>query len=421
MIAIFNPLRAARRAWQPIVLLPLLALLVAGHAPAQPALDVSTTYLGFGRVSLNTTSPIQPLFVMNVGDAAMMLHAITLGGDYPELFAVGGTCAETQQLAPRARCRIDVAFRPTVAGQRNATLSIVTDAASAPLVVALSGLGNGSIGMTATPNPNPDWIDFGSVALGASAAPRALTFRNDSGIALRLTSLGLQTRDRYDFTLSSTCNVGDALPNGSTCTFTFGFAPTEAGVRATTLYVGISYMEITEGVVYIQVSGVGGVLAPSPYVEAVEYYHGPFDHYFVTAIGEEIDRLDVGDFAGWARTGRSINVYPAAAPGLVAVCRFFSTAFGERSSHFYTALASECAKVKDNPSWMFEGDVFLVGLPVEGNCGGASIPVYRLYNEGMGGAPNHRFTTDLQVQGQMRSLGWTAEGDGVGVVMCALR
>ncbi len=71
---------------------------------------------------------------------------------------------------------------------------------------------------------------------------------------------------------------------------------------------------------------------------------------------------------------------------------------------------------------MFEGDAFLVGLPMaDGTCGGASIPVYRLYNNGMGGAPNHRFTTDVQLQGLMRAQGWIAEGYGIGVSMCALR
>ncbi|MCC6196696.1 MAG: hypothetical protein IT518_19760 [Burkholderiales bacterium] len=66
--------------------------------------------------------------------------------------------------------------------------------------------------------------------------------------------------------------------------------------------------------------------------------------------------------------------------------------------------------------------MFLAGLPTaDGTCVGASIPVYRLYNEGQGGAPNHRFTTDLAVRGLMLARGWIAEGDGVGVAMCAMR
>ena len=356
------------------------------------------------------------------GYAPLTLQAITLGGANGTQFAVGGTCAATQQLAPNARCRIDVVMRPTGAGSRLASLTIATDAASAPVVVTLSGLGDGATGIVAPPNPDPDWIDFGAIDVGTAAAPRSLTFRNNSGIGLRITSLALQTGDRHDFTLSSSCNVNDSLPNGSTCTFTFGFTPSAAGLRATVLYIGVSYMEITEGVVYVSVTGIGGALAQSPYVEAAEYHHSAFDHYFVTTIPDEIRKLDAGEFVGWARTGRSLNVYPAATAGLVTVCRFFSTAFGLKSSHFYAALSEECALVKSNPNWMFEGDAFLVGLPMaDGTCGGASIPVYRLYNNGTGGAPNHRFTTDVQLQGLMRAQGWIAEGYGIGVSMCALR
>lgn len=422
MAAPVDPRCGTRCTLRAAFVLLAVALLASGHALAQPVLAVSADYLGFGRVPVNVTSPVQPLFVMNTGDAPLTLQALTLGGASSTHYAVGGTCAAGQQLVPNARCRIDAVLRPTAVGSRLASLTIEADAAGTPAVVTLGGLGDGGTNSVAPPNPDPDWIDFGANAVGTAAAPRTLTFRNDSGIELRITSLRLQTGESQDFTLASSCNADDLLPNGSTCTFTFGFTPSGAGLRTTVLYLGVGYAEVTTGVVYIMVTGVGGTLAPSPYVEAAEYYHSAFDHYFVTAIADEIRMLDAGDFAGWARTGRSINVYPVAAAGLVTVCRFFSTSFGPRSSHFYTALADECALVLNNPDWTFEGHVFPVGLPLaDGTCEGASIPVYRLYNDGMGGAPNHRFTTDRELQERMRAQGWIAEGQGVGVAMCAMR
>ena len=49
-----------------------------------------------------------------------------------------------------------------------------------------------------------------------------------------------------------------------------------------------------------------------------------------------------------------------------------------------------------------------------------TTPVYRLYNEGQGAAPNHRYTTDLALRSQMIAKGWTPEGLGaLGVIMCA--
>ena len=42
---------------------------------------------------------------------------------------------------------------------------------------------------------------------------------------------------------------------------------------------------------------------------AVEYYHAEFDHYFFTAIADEISQLDSGFFAGWVRTGRTFGIW----------------------------------------------------------------------------------------------------------------
>jgi len=102
------------------------------------------------------------------------------------------------------------------------------------------------------------------------------------------------------------------------------------------------------------------------------------------------------------------------------VCRFFSTAFAPRSSHFYTGLASECAQVQQNAHWQFEGVVFYVELPApDGSCANGARPVYRLYNAGQGGAPNHRFTVDGGIRAAMIGTGWIAEGAGAGVAFCA--
>jgi mono/diheme cytochrome c family protein len=159
---------------------------------------------------------------------------------------------------------------------------------------------------------------------------------------------------------------------------------------------------------------------PSPATaDAVEYYHAAFDHYFVTTIADEIAKLDDGTLAGWTRTGRQFKVFTTSAAGLSPVCRFFSTSFAPKSSHFYTASPSECTVVKANPDWTFEAEVFFVGTPAaDGTCATGTIPVYRLYNNGQGAAPNHRFTTELQVRAQMLAQSWVPEGQGIGVTMC---
>jgi hypothetical protein len=155
---------------------------------------------------------------------------------------------------------------------------------------------------------------------------------------------------------------------------------------------------------------------------AIEYYNAGFDHYFVTSIADEITKLDNGTFVGWARTGESFPVYSDAPAGTAPVCRFFSTAFGPKSSHFYTPDVGECGIVKLNASWQFESpSVFAVLAPgPAGDCPSGSNPVYRLYNNGQGGAPNHRYTTSLATRTTMLGKGWIPEGYGaLGVIMCS--
>jgi probable HAF family extracellular repeat protein len=97
---------------------------------------------------------------------------------------------------------------------------------------------------------------------------------------------------------------------------------------------------------------------PAAKLAAIEYHHAGFDHYFMTAIADEIAKLDNGTFAGWTRTGGTFDVYAGDQVGTSPVCRFFSTAFSPKSSHFYTPGAAECAPC--NPSWQFEARVFRI-------------------------------------------------------------
>ena len=147
---------------------------------------------------------------------------------------------------------------------------------------------------------------------------------------------------------------------------------------------------------------------------AVEYYYAAWNYYFVTAFPAEIAALDGGAFGGvWKRTGQTFPVWSQPGDGLLPTCRFFSTAFAPKSSHFYTPFASECDAVKANPSWQYESIAFELQLPTAaGTCPSGTTVLYRLYNNGQGGAPNHRYTTSATTFADMQANGWTFEGDG---------
>ena len=157
-------------------------------------------------------------------------------------------------------------------------------------------------------------------------------------------------------------------------------------------------------------------LEPVVTTSAVEFFHAGYGHYFVTVDPAEIASLDAGTVTGWQRTGKSFEVWRSAAAGLEPVCRFWSgQSFAPKSSHFYTPYADECAKVKRDPVWSFEGIAFFAKMPDGAlgarTCPAGTQPLYRAYNEGKSGAPNHRYTTDPAVLDAMIAQGWTMEGE----------
>src|SRR5436189_6009691 len=106
---------------------------------------------------------------------------------------------------------------------------------------------------------------------------------------------------------------------------------------------------------------LGGAPAANAQTQtAVEYYYADWNFYFETSFPDEIAALDGGAFGGaWKRTGETFHVWPTASnQSAMPTCRFFSTIFAPKSSHFYTPFASECEGLKAGQAWQFEAIAF---------------------------------------------------------------
>ena len=149
---------------------------------------------------------------------------------------------------------------------------------------------------------------------------------------------------------------------------------------------------------------------------AVEYYNSKLKHYLMTAFADEAALLDAGPAAsGWARTGGEFTVYLDPAPGTQAVCRFSRTPGTGPFAHLFTASASECAALKMQPAWTYDGVAFHLTTPTGGQCA-AGWPVYRSYYTNNVSDANHRLTVDLTAHVRMA----TRRGDVLeGIAMCA--
>ena len=146
-------------------------------------------------------------------------------------------------------------------------------------------------------------------------------------------------------------------------------------------------------------------LAAEPTAQVVEFYNAALNHYFITAFPEEAAALDAGTpVAGWARTGVRWNAWKSAGESAAAlpVCRFFGTPDVGPNSHFYTADAAECAKVKQNPNWTYEAIAFHIEVPQVGTCTAGTQPIYRSFYPGANvSQSNHRFLSDLTMHQNM--------------------
>ena len=151
----------------------------------------------------------------------------------------------------------------------------------------------------------------------------------------------------------------------------------------------------------------------------IEFYNVDLKHYFTTAFPEEAAGIDVGTAGpGWARTGYNFKTYDANSlhAGVSPVCRFYGTPGKGPNSHFYTVEAAECAAVKQDPGWTYEGIAYYMTHPSDGGCGDDELPVYRAYNRrAQLNDSNHRYTTNYAEYVRMLLAGHAAEG----VVMCS--
>lgn len=206
-----------------------IALSGTGAAAAQPAISLNASAFDFGNQTVNTTSSARTLTVSNTGAAALNLSAITLGGASATDYAASGGCAVGTPVAAGGSCNLSLRFTPSATGARSATLTLASDASNGSATVSLAGTGQA----TATPlaRLSPASLAFGSVTVGSSSAPQAVTLTNSGSAALNITSIAASGA----FTASHAC--GASLAEGASCAVSVVFTPTGAGAASGSLSV----------------------------------------------------------------------------------------------------------------------------------------------------------------------------------------
>ncbi|MGA2610109.1 MAG: choice-of-anchor D domain-containing protein [Terriglobia bacterium] len=207
------------------------------------AVTVSATSLSFGAQLVGSGS-LKTVTLTNLGSTPLSISGLTvvsfapltpLGTKAGDFAIQSSSCVAGGSVPGPGSCTIKLAFKPTAAGVRSATLVIADSDPTSPQTVNLRGTGT-AVRLSATS------LNFGPQPVGTTSAPKTVTLTNLGNTPLRIESLTLGGTDAGDFAIqaSSTCAVGSTVASEGSCTINLTFKPTAAGARSATLVIGDS-------------------------------------------------------------------------------------------------------------------------------------------------------------------------------------
>ena len=197
--------------------------------PAGPAFSASSTTLTFSNQAVGATSAAQSATVTNSGNAPLTFSGgVQVMGPNAGDYKMSSTCGNS--LAPSAQCTVSVAFTPSAAGSRTASVMFNDNAAGSPQSMNLAGMGTAAgVGLSV------GILTFGSQLMGTSTPVQSVTVTNSGDAPLAISSLAVTGTDAGDFPETTTC--GSSVPAGGSCTISVMFTPAAVGSRAATVAV----------------------------------------------------------------------------------------------------------------------------------------------------------------------------------------
>jgi hypothetical protein len=223
-----------KRGYSPVCLAALccVAFLLIPASAAAGTLSPSPTSLEFGAVVVGTGTEKAVTFV-NEGTKTMVGTATLEGPDSDqfEIEAEGSNCDEAT-LEDTQSCVINLAFRPTGTGVKEATLVVQSDAANTTILVSLQGEG---ISPQLSIDPSP--FDFGSFAPGSRSPQQAFAVEDTGSSAATIGAVALSGADSGQFQITADACSSAALGPGDRCEIGVVFAPTSSGAKSATLAV----------------------------------------------------------------------------------------------------------------------------------------------------------------------------------------
>ena len=193
-----------------------------GGTGIQSTAVLSVNSLSFGNQRVGTTSAPRAVTLSNTGNATLNIASLSVSPQY----SVTGLVPPAT-LAAGASLTFNVQFSPTAMGAAPGTVSIVSDAATSPSTVALTGTGTAPV-----ISLSPTSINFGNQRAGTASAPTTVTLANTGTDTLTVSALPTSA----PFTVSG-LTLPATIGAGGSATFRVTYSPTVTGPSSGTVTI----------------------------------------------------------------------------------------------------------------------------------------------------------------------------------------
>jgi hypothetical protein len=193
-----------------------------------PSVTLGGNSISFGNQNVGTTSSVQMVSLSNTGTATLTISSIAVTGTNAGDFSQTNTCGGS--VAAGANCSISVRFKPTVTGNRSASVTITDDASGSPQSVSLTGTGTAPVVMLSMTS-----INFSGQLVTTASATQNVTLTNNGSATLNITSITITGANSGDFSETNTC--GASVAAATNCTISVTFKPSATGNRAASVTI----------------------------------------------------------------------------------------------------------------------------------------------------------------------------------------
>lgn len=181
----------------------------------------------FGVIATGETRTL-PVEFRNDGQRPLLVGSVP---PPPAPFAIAGDACSGAVLAPAATCMVQVAFAPAYASVFAHEASVPSNDPDGPAGWSLRGEA-----VLAKTTPAPGAVDFGSVAVGASAGAQTVTLSNLTGATATVAAIAAPPAP-FQRSGGSCGAVPFQLAPGASCTLDYTFQPQSAGSHSAAVAV----------------------------------------------------------------------------------------------------------------------------------------------------------------------------------------